>query len=56
MTCAGGTTPRAFLPGRDCGGWAEERERRGVGVGESISAHIVLTSADTTSEIAAQTL
>jgi len=37
--------PRALLSGKreGGGGWAEEKERRGMGSGESISAHIVIT-------------
>ena len=39
--------PRALLSGKRGGGggcqWAEEKERRGMGSGESISSHIVIT-------------
>jgi len=47
MTRAGGCIPpRVHQPGKrgDGGGWAEERERRGMGYTESISAHTVITT------------
>ena len=44
----GSTPPRARQPGKrgDSGGWAEERERRGMGYSESIFAHTVISNTD----------
>jgi len=47
MTRAEGRTPpRVREPGNlaDSEGWAEERERKGMGCSESISAHTVITT------------
>jgi len=49
MTRAEGSTPpRAHQPGKrgDGGGWAEGRERRGMGYSESISARTVISTTD----------
>jgi len=44
----GGTPPRVREPGNgaDSRGWAGERERKGMGYSESISAHTVITTTE----------
>jgi len=49
MTRAEGRTPpRVREPGNgvDSEGWAEERDRKGMGYSESISAHTVITTTE----------